>query len=594
MLLFLLLAAIAPARASEIIWTDDDWSGSHYTGVSNVDPNIQPGFLFLTNQLDDIRFLSSPTAFQGLYSMVVYRDTLFLTASDYPYTYDGAAVIAYDYLTNTSAVVYEPYESGLHLIKRYGDTLYVPGPDSMDPWYTPGSIYTYDGNQWVEKATLAEAVHVNDVDIVNGVIYATTGQRNRHGYVLRSTDWGNTFTPVLDLPYNMEAPIRRFFGLGHHGNRLFVQPDGYAPESNVIYSTVDGAEWDTIPLPIVPVDYQATFTTYGDSLLMTINTRMYIYNGVSWLGPYMMPFHQYRWDRAIHEFKGDLYGGGVECEIHRWLGGANWEYVASMGVDPATEEIEAMATCYGRLYVSTSRREQGQEARLYVAAAAPLGTLTSLAHDFGTPVWGGVLSWDAYRPQVDSEVRFRIRSGPSLIQMQYRQFVGPDGTSSTYYVDSGTPLHESHEGDRYFQYRLEMSCSDGMWPPLVRSVTLTADTVDPATVELEDEEGAESGRGLAVRFASIRPNPTWSAVELSVSVAAGALPGNAPSRIPLRILDVQGRSVRTADAGVGGDGLAHWRWDLTDDQGRPVPAGMYQARIEVPGASSTRPVVVLR
>ena len=191
------------AGGSDASWIDDDLSGGRYAEVRGIDAEIAPGLLVLDNRLDDLRLVAHPTSFQGMYSIAAFHDTLFITASDYPYMYDGAEVIAYDMAAGTFEVVYRPYESGLHLIKRIGDTLYIPGPDSMDEWWQEGSIYTYDGGAWVEKATLPTAVHVNDVEIVNGLLFATTGhatgELNGFGCVWVSDDWGDTFRRVLTI-----------------------------------------------------------------------------------------------------------------------------------------------------------------------------------------------------------------------------------------------------------------------------------------------------------------------------------------------------------------------------------------------------------
>jgi hypothetical protein len=587
---------------ADLVWTDEDWSGGNYVSALNVDGDVHPGLLVLDQSLDDIRFLSSPIDFQGLYSMIEFRDSLFITCSDHPYTYDGAAVLTYDYPTDNYAVPYEPYESGLHLIKQYGDSLYLPGPDSMDPWTTPGSIYMYTGSEWLEKATIPNAIHVNDVDIVNGVTYVTTGHWFSgvpgYGCVWRSFDYGDTFERVFDLPPNPEHYIRRIFGAGSWGDRLFVQPDGLPPETEVIYSTVNGVDWDTIPIPGLPVDVQATFTTWGDSLLMTMTNRMYIYAGEEWSSHFWLPFNQGRWCRGLHEYKGQLYGGGNTCRIFRWLGGSNWEQVAQMGLNPGSEEIEAMATLYGRLYVSTSRNDPELLGRLYVSAAESHGFLISNPNDFGMQTRNAVLSWTDHRPGEGNLARLRIRSGLTLEEMNSSPFVGPDGTPTTYYEESGTPLPADHHGHRHFQYTVELLCPEGLQMPFLDSVTLEADSLDYSDVA-ESVRGNEAAIG-AIRFAPPYPNPAPDVVRLEVSwdgaelrLAGGT---DAQQQLQLRVLDLQGRLVRTTQVTIAPSGQADWRWDLCDDRGQRVAAGVYQVAAlagEDPQVIAARPVVVL-
>lgn len=592
-------------NAAQMTWVDDDWSCGQYSQIWAVDPEVHPGLIVLQNRLDDMRFLASPTAFQGLYCLEVYHDTLFIAASDYPYMYDGAEVISYDYLTDNFEVCYEPYESGLHIIKQFGDSLYIPGPDSMDPWDEEGSIYVYTGYEWIEKATLPRAVHVNDVDIVNGITYASTGQWGGElhgaGCVWISYDYGDSFTCTLVVPPSAGHSARRIFGIGHYGDLVFAQPDGFPPETEVLYTTTDGIDWDTLAVPGLPIDRQAMFTDWGDSLLMTIENKMFIWDGEDWTR-YTLPFHGWRWCRGIHEYKGDLYGGGFDCTLYRWIQESDWELVGEMAVDPETEDIESMETYYGRLYVSTSRLDQGDEGRLYVSAAAPIGKLTSLAHDFGTGSQNGVLSWEAFEPDTSAQVRLRLRSAHTPSELESSQFLGPDGTPYTYYEEPGTALPFAHFGHRYFQYSVELVSRDGLHMPFVDEVTLEVDSVDMADVSPgpygDPFEPGHGRRDLRVSLGPPCPNPACGSIDFQIEVehpgyirASGS---TAPAAPRLSVLDLQGRLVRSARLRVAAEGPITWRWDLRDQNGNPVPEGVYFARLEVGPKLTTRKIVVPR
>ncbi len=607
-LLAALCVSLGAAGAADFTWIQDDWSGGAYASSSEIDPEIHPGLLVLENHLDDIRYLSTPTSYQGIYSLAVFRDTLFMAASDYPYVYDGADVIAYDYLTGQYSVPYQPYESGLHIIKQFGDSLYLPGPDSRDPWHTPGSIYMYTGSQWIEKATLPTAIHVNDVEVVDGVTYATTahinGELHGAGAVWVSTDYGDTFARVFTLWPNLEHDIRRIFGLGSFAGRIFAQPDGFPPEDEVVYSTYNGTDWDTIPVPGMPADKQAFFTTWGDSLLMTIHNRMYIWDGEQFYG-YWLPFDGYRWCRGVHKYEGHLYGGGLECGVYRWLQRSQWEEVGSLGLDPSTEEIESMATYYGRVYISTSRSQQGNPAHLYVTAASSFGRLISTVHDFGDAVGAGQLLWEGHRPGVQTLIRFQIRSGATMAELESAAFLGPDGQPDSYYMESGTPLPMAHRGHRYFQYLVDLLSPEGLDMPLMDRVTLEADSLDYAAVS--GDEGVTGNRRSEARttlaMEAPHPNPARGQVTLRLTFG-GVLPGPGPAGadadgVELAILDLQGRLVRRARPVYEPGGSVAWTWDLRDARGRPVPAGIYRAvarhatNATSPETHHVRPIVVL-
>jgi hypothetical protein len=67
----------------------------------------------------------------------------------------------------------------------------------------------------------------------------------------------------------------------------------------------------------------------------------------------------------------------------------------------------------------------------------------------------------------------------------------------------------------------------------------------------------------------------------------------AASRIVVTIHDVAGRMVRTVHEGES-DASGIVAWDTRDENGAPVPAGVYFARLEAAGERQTRQVVVLR
>ncbi|MCK4304442.1 MAG: hypothetical protein KAY24_09415 [Candidatus Eisenbacteria sp.] len=597
--MFLLVLLPSRTPGADLVWTDDDWSGSNYASTDGIDAEVHPGLLVLESELDDIRLVGSPTEFQGIYSLATYHDTLFLAASDYPYMYEGADVLTYDYMTDAFALAYQPYESGLHAIKVFGDTLYIPGPDSMDPWVEGGSIYTYDGHAWIEKDNLPRAVHVCDVEVMNDMIFVTTGQLCADGYVLVSHDWGDSFTVVFTLEANHPGGWRRLYGAGQHGGRVYFQPDGQEPQSNVVYATTDGTEWDTLSVPNMPVEKQAMFTAWGDSLLMTIGNRLYIYDGGEEWHQYCLPFQGWRWCRGIHIYKGDLYGGGDDCRIHRWLQGSQWELVAEMGVDPDLEEIESMATYYGRLYISTSRPYgTGVYGRLFVTASVPDGRLVSQVHDFGTPTMDGALFWDDFRPGPENTTRFQVRSGETLEDLLENLLVGPDGSTTTFFETSGIPLDPVHRGHRYFQYAADMLCPDGMRVPLIESVTLEVDSLDLSAIgEKEDlarrqlpagEGSVDMGPWLHLQRPC--PNPARDNVDLRVSLeGAGSrfsLQQDPSAACQVRVTDLLGRVLRSQELSLSEAGTVCWRWDLRDEAGNPVPTGVYYATIVAPGRTS--------
>lgn len=93
--------------------------------------------------------------------------------------------------------------------------------------------------------------------------------------------------------------------------------------------------------------------------------------------------------------------------------------------------------------------------------------------------------------------------------------------------------------------------------------------------------------------ARVWPNPSGGVARIDLS-----LPGSArrddPLRVDARLLDVQGRTVRTLHAGPLGRGVTSLSWDGRGDSGQPVGAGLYFLRLTTPlGSSTTRVVRIL-
>ncbi|HEY6866081.1 MAG TPA: T9SS type A sorting domain-containing protein, partial [Candidatus Eisenbacteria bacterium] len=137
--------------------------------------------------------------------------------------------------------------------------------------------------------------------------------------------------------------------------------------------------------------------------------------------------------------------------------------------------------------------------------------------------------------------------------------------SQTAYTDNaGAPYY----------YRLTAVDVHGNESPstlLLPTGTLAVDGAAPATLAL----------------APPAPNPARGSTVLAFS-----LPHEATARLAL--FDVHGRRVRTLVDGMTPPGEHVASWDLRDDAGREVGAGLYLARFEAEGHVLTRRVMALR
>jgi hypothetical protein len=115
--------------------------------------------------------------------------------------------------------------------------------------------------------------------------------------------------------------------------------------------------------------------------------------------------------------------------------------------------------------------------------------------------------------------------------------------------------------------------------------SLVVNVYDPAAQPGPAAVG--DGRSVAaLELAAPAPNPARSRARLAFALPAAA-------RVRLEILDPAGRRVREVASGAYGAGRYVVGWDLEDERGRAVAAGLYFARLEAGATSVTRRLIVL-
>jgi len=96
-------------------------------------------------------------------------------------------------------------------------------------------------------------------------------------------------------------------------------------------------------------------------------------------------------------------------------------------------------------------------------------TLVSTTVDVGgTPSQFYALDWSATKP-VGTTLQFQVASNNDNATWNY---VGPDGSSGSYFTSPNTAIGASHANHRYIRYKAYLSTSDGFQTPVVRDVTM--------------------------------------------------------------------------------------------------------------------------
>lgn len=102
------------------------------------------------------------------------------------------------------------------------------------------------------------------------------------------------------------------------------------------------------------------------------------------------------------------------------------------------------------------------------AAYASSGTLTSSTFDTGTNASSYTnLTWQPTSQDPATQLKFQIATNDDNATWN---FVGPDGTASTYFTVPGTNTSNSNDNKRYIRYKLFLSTTDTSKTPILTSV----------------------------------------------------------------------------------------------------------------------------
>lgn len=467
-----------------VLLRDTDWSDGHYTAVDDVDPEASPGELLLRNDPSRMVFAFDPTPWALITDAIVYRGRLYLLACEAPDIHTSGDVIEYDYATDTYRKVYTVDEQGIVRIYDFNDRLYIPGEDATESW-AYGNFYTFDGQSWQKHRTIPKAVHVNYMAYYKGQLF-TTAARDVGGPGLAPTlyvsaDDGETWN--VDVDYGKQpgvtiSPLTVFAdklllpGIFYDYNNDHPIRDGWLfLYDGVQWRSRSGLPWDR-SLP-------RTFTVYRGRLYAASIHGLFVstpdgedFQAVDALGD--------RWftDLAVHNdqlFVGEF--GDPFSTLYASTDGVQWTAVASIPSSltssgrPATQKELALESYEGRLYAGAAG-----EGKVYVSAAQPSGSLVSLARQVNPIPPGAQLIWDAITPP-GTVVRFQIRTGASLADLTAASFVGPDGTTTSYYDVPGSSLAPGHEDHTWFQYQVFLSTTDPAKTPYLREVALTSQSL---------------------------------------------------------------------------------------------------------------------
>ncbi|MCK5096225.1 MAG: SBBP repeat-containing protein, partial [Candidatus Pacebacteria bacterium] len=195
--------------------------------------------------------------------------------------------------------------------------------------------------------------------------------------------------------------------------------------------------------------------------------------------------YQYSYPNSIAENSlGYIIYGGNRTNYHLFSlrardpsnGDLIWSTETTVGVSSPTLAYGVVVDSEDNIYIagksqSIHGKDQGELVK-FAPSYSPSGTWESPSVDTGTSSAFTTLEWSA-TTSANTSVEFQIASNSDNSTWN---FIGPDGTASTYYATSGNAIHWSHSGDRYVKYKVFLETSVGSETPTLGDITINYGT----------------------------------------------------------------------------------------------------------------------
>lgn len=177
---------------------------------------------------------------------------------------------------------------------------------------------------------------------------------------------------------------------------------------------------------------------------------------------------------------------------------------------------------------STSGIDTGQEGSISLVKIlndyVDSGNLTSSTFDIGSVGNFKQILWSPINQPVQvgsNGVRLQIATNNDNTTWN---FIGPDGTSSTYYTISDQNIHSSHNGDRYLRYKVYVSTANTTYTPTVSDVffTFTSSCIPPGQVSFSSLSPGDytllvEKEGYQNISKQVTVSGSWAKEEVSIS-----------------------------------------------------------------------------
>jgi len=116
------------------------------------------------------------------------------------------------------------------------------------------------------------------------------------------------------------------------------------------------------------------------------------------------------------------------------------------------------------------------------------GTYVSGAYDTCSNSSFKTISWSGITPEY-TNISFQLKTANSILNLKNKEFIGPDGTSQTFYTSSPSEIWSGHTGDRWVQYKVYLNISIYTESPTLKDITITYNCL-PRTIMIGPVNGS--------------------------------------------------------------------------------------------------------
>jgi len=174
---------------------------------------------------------------------------------------------------------------------------------------------------------------------------------------------------------------------------------------------------------------------------------------------------------------------GTGGEEYRVLNSADYSYCGGMQVDSGLYGIAALKDAKGNAYSYVISKDPGSEIKVIQGGAGgggndglgylETGEFISSVLDTTSvaPVFTS-LEWIESKPS-KTNIKFQLRSSDSLTGLESAEWIGKDGTSSSYFTTAeGNSIYHLSLGKQFIQYKAVLSTEDVENTPVLEAVKL--------------------------------------------------------------------------------------------------------------------------